>query len=76
MSALTLAQQQARLAQYIEAERLILLGQEFTVGDGQTNRRLRRADLAEVRAEIKLLQSQIEVAQQQAAGTRRVLYIR
>lgn len=41
-----------RLRQYVAAEKAVLLGgQSYTIG----NRRLTRADLAEIRAEIKSL---------------------
>lgn len=41
-----------RLRQYVAAEKAVLVGgQSYTIG----NRRLTRADLAEIRAEIKCL---------------------
>ena len=48
-----------RLAKYLEAEAAVLKSQEYVIGHGQSARRLRRADLAEIRAEIKSLQEQI-----------------
>ena len=44
---LELAQQ--RLQQYLDAEARILQSQEYTVGQGGTARRNRRADLEQVR---------------------------
>lgn len=73
---MTLAELQARLAAYVAAEARILQGQEYQIGQGPTARRLRRADLAEVRAEIASLAVQIQTLQGPVAGTRRVLYIR
>lgn len=46
----------SRLDLYLEAERKILSGQEYTIG----SRRLVRADLHEVRAVIENLSDQIE----------------
>ena len=49
-----------RLGKYLEAETAVLKSQEYTIGQGQSARRLRRADLAEIRAAIKNLQDQID----------------
>lgn len=75
---MTLAELQARLALYIDAEAKILQGQEYQIGLGTTGRRLRRADLKEVRDEIASLNAQVLAAQAAAgtAGVRRILYIR
>lgn len=75
---MTLPELQARLVLYLAAEAKILQGQEYHIGQGTTGRRLRRADLAEVRREIDSLNAQI-LAAQGVAGTappRRILYIR
>lgn len=66
----TLADLQQRRAAYVEAELKILKSQEYQVGQGQTARRTRRADLETVRDAIKDLDAQI--ARLQAAGSRRV----
>lgn len=68
----TLAELTARKALYLAAEEKILAGQEYTVSDGVIQRRLRRADLAEVRAEIERLDTLITAAGGGAAGARRV----
>lgn len=73
---MTREQLQARLDAYMAAELKILKGQEYVVGQGETARRLRRADLAEVRAEIKSLSDQIDAIDNAAQGRRRVLYAR
>lgn len=73
---MTRDQLQARLDAYLAAETKILAGQEYVIGQGETARRLRRADLAEVRAEIKSLDEQIAAIDNAAAGRRRVLYTR
>lgn len=63
----------ARLALYVMAEAKILQSQEYTIGDGGTARRNKRAELASVQAEIANLQAQI--AKAEAAGQRRILYV-
>lgn len=73
---MTRDQLQARLDAYLAAETKILKGQEYVIGQGETARRLRRADLAEVRAEIASLSDKIEAIDNAAAGRRRVLYAR
>jgi hypothetical protein len=73
---MTRAELQARLDAYLAAELKILRGQEYVIGQGETARRLRRADLAEVRDEISKLAEQITALDNAAAGTRRVLYTR
>lgn len=52
------------LALYIQAESAVLSGQEFTLGD----RRLRRADLAEIRAGRREWQAKVSAEQARAAG--------
>lgn len=79
MSAFTYAELKTRLESYVAAEQAILSGaQEYQVGQGQTARRLRRADLAEIRAEIASLQAQIAAAPDNPARPRRrgVFYLR
>ena len=67
---------QARRDQYVAAETKILLKQEYTIGDGSTARRMRYADLAEVRTTIETLTAQIQRLDAQASGARRVMYAR
>lgn len=71
----------ARLAMYLAAEEKVLEGQEYVIGNGGSSRRLRRADLADIRAEIASLNSQIASAPDNPANTgrhkpRRVTYLR
>ncbi len=75
---LTLAQLQARLTSYLEAEQRILQSQEYTVGQGGTARRNRRAELDSVRAQIDTLTVQIAAHPDNAAAraVRRVRYLR
>lgn len=74
----TLVQLQTRLASYLAAEERILQSQEYTVGQGGTARRNRRAELAEVRAEISVLNTLIAAHPDNAAApaVRRVRYLR
>lgn len=75
---MTLAQLQLRLTSYLDAEQRILQSQEYTVGQGGTARRNRRADLAEVRDEITRLNTQIASHPENsvARAVRRVRYLR
>lgn len=73
---MTLEELRARLANYREAEEKILKGQEYVIGDGVAQRRLRRPDLAEVRAEIRSIDQQIQSLERAASGRRRVMYAR
>lgn len=52
------------LALYIQAESAVLSGQEFTLGD----RRLRRADLVEIRAGRREWQAKVNAEQARSAG--------
>ena len=74
MTDLELAQQ--RLQQYLAAEARILQSQEYTVGQGGTARRNRRADLEQVQAGIKTVRSEIDQLQAIASRARRVTYLR
>ena len=60
-----------RLELYYDAERKILNGAEYRIGD----RQLRRADLSEVRAVIDDLESQIDLLDNPNGGLRRVTFI-
>lgn len=74
----TLDQLKARLTSYLEAEQRILQSQEYVVGQGGTQRRNRRAELSEVRAQIDTLNTQIATHPDNAAtrAVRRVRYLR
>lgn len=71
----TLAELQIRLGQYREAEARVLKSQEYTISDGGINRRMRRADLAQIQAMIRELERDIETkTREESAGGRRILY--
>ena len=65
----TLLELQTRRAAYVAAELKILSSQEYTVGQGGNARRNRRADLVDVQAAIKDLDTQI--LQLEGSGARR-----
>ena len=71
---MTREQLEQRLQAYLDAETRILQSQEYTIGDGGTARRNKRAELATVQAEIARLQTQL--ARADAAGRPRILYVR
>jgi hypothetical protein len=72
----TLAELQTRKAAYLEAEARILKSQDYSVGDGVIQRRNRRADLEQVRAEIAAIDAQITALDPSANGAprRRIYY--
>lgn len=67
---------QERLANYLAAEARILQSQEYSVGQGGTARRNRRADLEQVQAGIKAVRAEIEQLQAALSRARRVTYLR
>lgn len=71
---LQLAQQ--RLANYLTAEAKILESQEYSVGQGGTARRNRRAELEQVQAGIKAARAEITSLQAAQPGARRLTYLR
>lgn len=75
MSAELLQQAQARLADYLAAEKRILQSQEYSVGQGGTARRNRRADLEQVQAGIRECRAEIDRLQANPRG-RRITYVR
>ena len=74
LTPLQLAQQ--RLDNYLAAEARILQSQEYTVGQGGTARRNRRAELEQVQAGIKSTQAEIATLQAAQSGARRITYLR
>jgi hypothetical protein len=71
-----LAELTARKALYLAAEAKVLAGQEYAISDGAINRRMRHADLEQIRAAITEIDSQIAALGGGAAGPRRVYVIR
>jgi len=71
-----LADLRTRLQSYLDAEARILQSQEYTIGNGGTARRNRRADLEQVRAGIADCEQQIAQLEAATARTRRVFQLR
>lgn len=67
---------QARLNAYLAAELAILQGQEYQIGSGNGARRLRRADLEQVRTEIASIRTELAGMDARASGVRRIRYVR
>lgn len=65
----TLEELQARRALYVAAEARILKSQEYTVGQGGNARRNRRAELADVQAQLQKIDD--DISRLQTATTRR-----
>lgn len=68
----TLLELQERRAAYVAAELKILQSQEYQVGQGGNARRNRRAELADVQAAIKDLDTQINAMSPAISGARRM----
>lgn len=74
-AATELTQERERLQSYLDAEQRILNSQEYMIGNGQTARRNRRADLEQVRTGIQQCRANIERLQGMAGRVRRVAYL-
>lgn len=59
MAAFTLAQAQARLAAYLDAEEAVLTGQSYRLDTGGSSRQLTRADLASIQKGISLWEGRV-----------------
>ncbi|WP_294261511.1 hypothetical protein [uncultured Comamonas sp.] len=77
MSTAELQSWQDRLASYLAAEKRILDSQEYQVGQGQTARRNRRAELEQVQNGIRECQQKIGLLQAAMAPRgRRIINLR
>ena len=77
MSTAELQSWQDRLASYLAAEKRILDSQEYQVGQGQTARRNRRAELEQVQKGIRECQQKIGLLQAAMAPRgRRIINLR
>ncbi len=65
----------ARLAQYLAAETAVLRRQEYSIDVEGGSRRVRFADIGEIRAEIKSLNAQISAAENLANRRSRIRYV-
>jgi hypothetical protein len=70
---MTLEQWQARLASYLAAEAAVLSSQEYEIDTGIGRRKLRRADLGEIRRGIS--ECRVAVAKLTPGGMRRTFYV-
>ena len=64
MAGITLAQAEAKLQEYLDAESKILLGQSYTIG----NRQMTRADLSKVISERENWQRKVSELTNAASG--------
>ena len=67
MAGITLAQAEAKLQEYLDAESKILLGQSYTIG----NRQMTRADLSKVTLERENWQRKVAELTNAASGKSR-----
>ncbi len=67
---------QTRRAAYAAAELKILQSQEYQIGQGQTARRNKRADLEQVRLALKEIDAQIVALSPSPATRRGPIYLR
>lgn len=72
MAGITLEQAQAQLDKYLAAETAVLNGQEYEIA----GRRLRRANLADIQAGIKLWNDRVTQLSAKANGSRRSISAR
>lgn len=66
MAGITLAQAEAKLTEYLDAETAVLSGQEYSIG----SRRLKRADLVEIREGVTFWNGKVNELSSGAAGVR------
>jgi hypothetical protein len=77
MAGIDLATAQARLDEYLAAELAVLGNQEYMIGSGTAGaRRLRRADLAEIRAGIDVWDKRVKDLSNRAQGRGRSVTLR
>jgi len=70
MAGITLAQAEAKLTLWMDAEDKIAQGQEYTISAGNHMRKLVRADLPEVRKTIDYWQSKVVELSRGGSGIR------
>lgn len=66
MAGITLTQAEAKLATWLDAEDRVAQGQEYSIG----SRRLRRADLAEIREQVKFWDGKVKELTRGTSGMR------
>jgi hypothetical protein len=77
MAGIDLATAQARLDEYLAAELAVLGNQEYTIGSGTAgSRRLRRADLSEIRQGIEVWDRRVKELSSRSQGRGRSVTLR
>lgn len=76
MSGITLAQAQARLTVYMDAEAAVLQGQSYSITTGGNVRQLTRANLAEIRSGIDYWSNKAAALESRASGRGRAVTVR
>lgn len=71
MAGITLEQAQAQLTTWLAASTAVAGNQEYEIDTGNGRRRLRRADAAEIREQVKFWDAQVKALTPAAAGGRR-----
>lgn len=66
MAGITLTQAEAKLTTWLAAEDRVAQGQEYSIG----SRRLRRADLAEIREQVKFWDGKVKELTRGSSGIR------
>lgn len=66
MAGITLAQAEAKLTTWLDAEDKVAAGQEYSIGA----RRLKRADLADVREQVKFWDGKVKELSRGTSGMR------
>jgi len=68
MAGLTLAQAEAKLAQYLAAEEAVLLGQRVKINTGGVDREVTRADLEMIQKGVELWNARVLQLTRAASG--------
>lgn len=71
MAAWTLAEAKDRLKMWLDAEAAVATGQSYQIG----TRRLDRANLYQIREQIKMWKKEVEQLEAKAAGGRRIIRV-
>lgn len=75
MAGITLAQAEAKLTLWMDAEEKVAAGQSFTIEVDGTRRELRRADLSEIRRTIDYWNSKVVALSRRASGRSNSRYL-
>jgi hypothetical protein len=76
MAGITLAQAQAQLDAWLAASTAVAANQEYEIDSGNVRRRLKRADAAEILAQITYWQGMVQsLTPPSLGGRRRVRYV-